>query len=275
MKRGKRTIAAKKRKAAVDGHHAEEHLPSALPSRVVSSNGREGKGTEQLISIDNLVKDYDGPTGPIHVLKGVDLKVEAGEFVGIQGPSGSGKTTLLNMITGIDRPTEGQLLVADQSLIDLTENELARWRGEHVGVIFQFFQLLPTLTVLENVVLPMDFARKWKSKERQERAITLLQQVGLEDQAHKMPNTLSGGQQQRAAIARALANDPPLLVGDEPTGNLDSKTADQVFLLFERLVDQGRTFLMVTHNKELASRITRVIEVIDGQLLDSNGNGSG
>jgi putative ABC transport system ATP-binding protein len=275
MKRGKRTIAAKKNRAAVDGNHAEEHLPTALPSSVVSSNGREGQGTEQLISIDKLVKDYDGPTGPIHVLKGVDLTVEAGEFVGIQGPSGSGKTTLLNMITGIDRPTEGQLLVADQSLIDLTENELARWRGEHVGVIFQFFQLLPTLTVLENVVLPMDFARKWKSKERQERAINLLQQVGLEDQAHKMPNTLSGGQQQRAAIARALANDPPLLVGDEPTGNLDSKTADQVFLLFERLVDQGRTFLMVTHNKELASRITRVIEVIDGQLLDSNGNGSG
>jgi putative ABC transport system ATP-binding protein len=275
MKRSTRARAAKNSEVAVDGQLAEIILPTEFPSSVMSSNGRAGNSPEKLISIDDLVKDYDGPTGPVHVLKGVDLIIEPGEFVGIQGPSGSGKTTLLNMITGIDRPTAGQVLVAGRSLIDLSENELARWRGEHVGVIFQFFQLLPTLTVLENVVIPMDFARKWKSKEREERAMNLLQQVGLEDQAHKMPNTLSGGQQQRAAIARALANDPPLLVGDEPTGNLDSKTADQVFLLFERLVDQGRTFLMVTHNKELASRITRVIEVRDGQLLDSNGKGPG
>lgn len=243
--------------------------PSARP--LGFNNGRQQSGVSRLIALRRLVKDYDGPAGPIHVLKRVDLTVEPGEFVGIQGPSGSGKSTLLNMITGIDRPTAGQVEVAGQSLIDLSENELARWRGAHVGVIFQFFQLLPTLTVLENVVIPMDFARKWKPKERQERAMRLLQQVELADQAHKMPNTLSGGQQQRAAIARALANDPPLLVGDEPTGNLDSKTADRVFALFEQLVNQGRTFLMVTHNKELASRITRVIEVQDGQLLDSNG----
>jgi len=238
----------------------------------ISANGKSSPAGD-LIQIDDLVKDYDGPSGPIHVLKAVDLEVEQGEFVGIRGPSGSGKSTLLNMITGIDRPTAGQVIVAGQSLSDLNENELARWRGEKVGVIFQFFQLLPTLTVLENVVLPMDFARKWKPKERVERAMSLLEQVELADQARKFPNTLSGGQQQRAAIARALANDPPLLVGDEPTGNLDSGTSGMVFDLFEKLVAHGRTFLMVTHDRELASRISRVIEVRDGKLIDTNGNG--
>ena len=244
-------------------------MPVEVP---LSSNGKSSSATD-LIRIDDLVKDYDGPIGPIHVLKAVDLEVSQGEFVGIRGPSGSGKSTLLNMITGIDRPTAGQVIVAGQSLSDLNENELARWRGEKVGVIFQFFQLLPTLTVLENVVLPMDFARKWKPKERVERAMSLLEQVELADQARKFPNTLSGGQQQRAAIARALANDPPLLVGDEPTGNLDSGTSGMVFDLFEKLVAQGRTFLMVTHDRELASRISRVIEVRDGKLIDTNGNG--
>jgi putative ABC transport system ATP-binding protein len=243
------------------------------PSPQGTGNGQAQQSTDSLVVLRDLVKDYDGPTGPIHVLRRVNLTVDPGEFIGIQGPSGSGKSTLLNMITGIDRPTAGAVQVAGQSLPELTENDLARWRGQHVGVIFQFFQLLPTLTVLENVILPMDFARKWKPKQRRDRGMHLLQQVELEGQAHKMPNTLSGGQQQRAAIARALANDPSLLVGDEPTGNLDSKTADRVFRLFERLVDQGRTFLMVTHNKELAARISRVIEVRDGKLLDSNGKG--
>lgn len=222
-----------------------------------------------LVDIQNVVKDYDGPTGPIHVLKGVNLKVGGSEFVGIRGPSGSGKSTLLNMITGIDRPTDGAVIVAGQSLVELNENQLARWRGVNVGVIFQFYQLLPTLTVLENVILPMDFARMWKSRERTERAMSLLEQVELADQAHKLPNALSGGQQQRAAIARALANDPPLLVGDEPTGNLDSTTADRVFALFEDLVKQGKTFLMVTHSISLAERMPRVIEVFDGKLHDN------
>jgi len=247
----------------------DRSMPVEMP---LSSNGKSSSAAD-LIRIDDLVKDYDGPSGPIHVLKAVDLEVKQGEFVGIRGPSGSGKSTLLNMITGIDRPTAGQVIVAGQSLSDLNENELARWRGEKVGVIFQFFQLLPTLTILENVVLPMDFARKWKPKERMERAMSLLEQVELADQARKFPNTLSGGQQQRAAIARALANDPPLLVGDEPTGNLDSGTSGMVFDLFEKLVAQGRTFLMVTHDRELASRISRVIEVRDGKLIDTNGNG--
>ena len=222
-----------------------------------------------LIHVEDLVKDYDGPAGPIHVLKKVNLQVKAGEFVGVRGPSGSGKSTLLNMITGIDHPTGGRVVVNGQDLLELGEDGLARWRGANVGVIFQFFQLLPTLTVLENVILPMDFARKWKPGERPDRALHLLEQMELSDQVHKLPSTLSGGQQQRAAIARALANDPPLLVGDEPTGNLDSMTADIVFSQFEALVKAGKTFLMVTHSNSLAKRIPRVIEVLDGQLYEN------
>jgi len=222
-----------------------------------------------LIHVQDLVKDYDGPAGPIHVLKKVNLQVKPGEFVGVRGPSGSGKSTLLNMITGIDHPTGGRVVVNGQDLLELGEDGLARWRGANVGVIFQFFQLLPTLTVLENVILPMDFARKWKPGERVDRALHLLEQMELSDQVHKLPSTLSGGQQQRAAIARALANDPPLLVGDEPTGNLDSKTADIVFSQFEALVKAGKTFLMVTHSNSLAKRIPRVIEVLDGQLYEN------
>jgi putative ABC transport system ATP-binding protein len=222
-----------------------------------------------LVDVRNVIKDYEGPQGPIHALKSVNLRVGSGEFVGIRGPSGSGKSTLLNMITGVDRPTGGQVLINGQDLTELNEDRLARWRGDNVGVVFQFFQLLPTLTVQENVILPMDFARKWRPKERMERAQMLLGQVGLEDQAHKLPNALSGGQQQRAAIARALANDPPLLVGDEPTGNLDSKTADIVVGAFEELVAAGKTFLMVTHSNSLAERIPRVIEVLDGELFEN------
>jgi putative ABC transport system ATP-binding protein len=222
-----------------------------------------------LIHLQDLVKDYEGPAGPIHVLKKVNLRVRPGEFVGIRGPSGSGKSTLLNMITGIDHPTGGQVVVNGQDLHGLGEDRLARWRGSNVGVIFQFFQLLPTLTVLENTILPMDFARKWKANERPERAMQLLEQVELGHRAHNLPSALSGGEQQRAAIARALANDPPLLVADEPTGNLDSKTADTVFTLFEGLVARGKTFLMVTHSNSLAKRIPRVIEVLDGQLYEN------
>jgi putative ABC transport system ATP-binding protein len=198
--------------------------------------------------------------------------VYPGEFVGVRGPSGSGKSTLINMITGIDRPTRGDVHVTGARLNDLNENQLAHWRGRNVGVIFQFFQLLPTLTVLENVIFPMECCRMWARRERPERAMHLLDQVGLADQAQKLPSTLSGGQQQRAAIARAMANDPALIMGDEPTGNLDSKSADKVFYLFEELVKQGKTFMMVTHDLGLASRIPRVVEVLDGDLFD-NGNG--
>ena len=222
-----------------------------------------------LVDVRDVVKDYEGPLGPIHALKSVNLRVGTGEFVGIRGPSGSGKSTLLNMITGVDRPTAGQVLIDGQDLTEMNEDRLARWRGGTVGVVFQFFQLLPTLTVLENVILPMDFARKGRPKERLERAQMLLEQVSLADQAHKFPNALSGGQQQRAAIARALANDPPLLVGDEPTGNLDSTTAHGIVDTFEELVARGKTFLMVTHSNSLADRIPRVIEVLDGELFEN------
>ncbi|MBM3145752.1 MAG: ABC transporter ATP-binding protein [Chloroflexi bacterium] len=225
--------------------------------------------SEWVIDLKNVDKTFVGPAGPIHALRSVNLQVAPGEFVGVMGPSGSGKSTLLNMITGIDRPTNGDVRVIGAQLNDLSENTLARWRGKNVGVIFQFFQLLPTLTIIENVMLPMDFCRVWKPRERPERAIHLLDQVGLADQAHKLPNTLSGGQQQRAAIARALANDPPLVMGDEPTGNLDSKAADKVFNLFEALVNQGKTFMMVTHNVDLASRVPRVVDVLDGELFDN------
>jgi putative ABC transport system ATP-binding protein len=221
-----------------------------------------------LVHVDNVVKDFQGPSGTIHVLKSVSLTVQPGEFVGVRGPSGSGKSTLVNMITGIDRPTGGSVRVAGEPLEKMNENQLARFRGKKIGVIFQFFQLLPTLTIVENVILPMDFCRMYKPRERTERAMLLLDQVGLADQAHKLPNTLSGGQQQRAAIARALANDPPLLVGDEPTGNLDSKTADKVFSLFEDLVQQGKTFIMVTHDNDLARRMPRLVQVFDGELYE-------
>ena len=225
-----------------------------------------------VIDLQEVNKTFNGPAGPIQALKNVSLKVYPGEFVGVRGPSGSGKSTLINMITGIDRPTRGDVHVTGARLNDLNENQLARWRGKNVGVIFQFFQLLPTLTVLENIIFPMECCRVWKPRERPERAMHLLEQVGLADQAQKLPNTLSGGQQQRAAIARALANDPALVMGDEPTGNLDSKSADKVFYLFEELVKQGKTFMMVTHDLGLASRIPRVVEVLDGDLFD-NGNG--
>jgi putative ABC transport system ATP-binding protein len=224
--------------------------------------------SQPLVHVDNLVKDFQGPAGVIHVLKGVHLTVSQGEFVGVRGPSGSGKSTLINMITGIDRPTSGSVRVAGEPMEKMSENQLARFRGRQIGVIFQFFQLLPTLTIAENVMLPMDFCRMYKPRERPARAMHLLEQVGLADQANKLPNTLSGGQQQRAAIARALANDPPLLMADEPTGNLDSKTADKVFTLFTELVSQGKTFIMVTHDVELAKRMPRLVEVYDGELFE-------
>jgi putative ABC transport system ATP-binding protein len=219
-----------------------------------------------VIEIQNLSKEYKTEAGTVCVLRDVSLNVQAGEFVAVIGPSGSGKSTLINMLTGIDRPTRGQVIVAGKSLNNLNENQMARWRGRTIGVIFQFFQLLPTLTLVENVMVPMDFCNTFPVTKRKERAMQLLDQVGLADQAHKLPSAVSGGQQQRAAIARALANDPLLLVGDEPTGNLDSKTADQVFALFGELSQSGKTLVMVTHDCELANRIPRVVRVQDGSV---------
>lgn len=224
--------------------------------------------TRPLIHLQNVVKVYDKGEVPFTALRGVDLEVNAGEFVGLIGKSGSGKTTLINMITGIDHPTSGEIFVDNAPVHTFNENQLAQWRGKTIGVVFQFFQLLPTLTVAENVMLPMDFCNVYKKEERREKALHFLEQVEMADQADKMPAALSGGQQQRVAIARSLANDPPLIVADEPTGNLDSKTADSVFHLFERQVAAGKTIVMVTHDNDLASRVTRTLHVVDGQILD-------
>ena len=228
-----------------------------------------------LIALQDVVKTYETGAGGTTVLHDVSLEMNSGEFVGLVGPSGSGKSTLLNMITGIDRPTRGEVYVGGQAVHSLSENQLARWRGKNVGVIFQFFQLLPTLTILENVMLPMDFCGVYRRGQRAERAIHLLEQVGIADQAHKLPSALSGGQQQRAAIARALANDPPVIVGDEPTGNLDTRTADAVFELFEGLVDDGKTLMIVTHDRELSRRMRRIVHIRDGRIHRDDVNGGG
>lgn len=225
-----------------------------------------GKNNKPLISLENVRKIYKTKAGPLEVLKGVSFNVNAGEFVAIVGPSGSGKSTLINMITGIDRPTDGEVYVAGERLTAMGENQVAKWRGKNVGVVFQFFQLLPTLTVLENVMMPMNYVGTYKG-QRKERAMELLELVDLPDVAHKYPSQISGGQQQRAAIARALANDPPLIVGDEPTGNLDTISAGIMFALFEELVSNGKTIIMVTHDKDLAGQIPRVVEVRDGRIL--------
>jgi putative ABC transport system ATP-binding protein len=232
--------------------------------------------SHSLIDLRDVVKTYETDAGGLIVLKDISLQVHEGEFVGVVGPSGSGKSTMLNMITGIDRPTSGEVYVGGEAVHTLNENQLARWRGRNVGVIFQFFQLLPTLTALENVMLPMDFCSVYQRQERKDRAMHLLEQMGIADQAHKLPSALSGGQQQRAAIARALANDPPVIVGDEPTGNLDSATADDVFLLFERLVDQGKTLVIVTHDLGLSGRMGRVLHLLNGRIhRDKNNGGNG
>jgi len=226
----------------------------------------ETNGKDPVVQVKDVVKSFPMGDGEITILKGISFEVKSGEFVSIVGPSGNGKSTLLNMITGIDRPSAGEVVVTGRQVHKMSENRLATWRGEHVGIIFQFFQMLPALSLLQNVMLPMDFAKKYHPRERKERAMHLLETVDLGDQAGKLPGMVSGGQQQRAAIARALANDPPLLVGDEPTGNLDTRTASGVFDLFAGLVERGKTMLMVTHDKELARRVPRVIEIIAGKI---------
>lgn len=222
-----------------------------------------GNGVVQVVDV---VKSFPVGDDEVTVLKGITFDVASGEFVSIVGPSGNGKSTLLNMITGIDRPSAGDVIVTGQEVHKMSENKLAAWRGQHVGIIFQFFQMLPALSLMQNIILPMDLARKYPRRERRERAMHLLELVDLQDQADKLPGMVSGGQQQRAAIARALANDPELIVADEPTGNLDSRNSNDVFELFNKLVESGKTMLMVTHDKELARRVPRVVEIIDGRI---------
>ncbi|HVM71605.1 MAG TPA: ABC transporter ATP-binding protein [Anaerolineales bacterium] len=222
-----------------------------------------------IIALHGVSKRYRTAAGEYTVLKDIDLELEAGEFVSIVGKSGSGKTTLLNMITGIDRPSAGQVWVNQTALHTLNEGQMARWRGRNLGIVFQFFQLLPTLSVLENILLPMDFCGKVPYRQRGERALYLLELVGLADQAYKLPLALSGGQQQRVAISRALANDPPVLIADEPTGNLDSKTAEDVFELFHNLAAQGKSVVIVTHDAGLATRTHRSARIADGEIIEA------
>ena len=222
-----------------------------------------------LISVHGVSKTYTTGEVDFTALDHVDLTIRAGEFVGIVGPSGSGKSTLLNLIAAIDRPSAGHVVIGDVEVSALSENEAAKWRGRNLGVIFQFFQLLPTLSLADNVMFPMDLCGMYDRKERPTVARELLGRVGLADHADKLPSQVSGGQQQRAAIARALANDPPIIVGDEPTGNLDSASAASMLALFDTLVAAGRTVVLVTHDQKLATRTGRSILVQDGALTET------
>ena len=223
-----------------------------------------------MIYLQDVSKTYQTPAGSIHALRGVDLAIGTGELVAVVGRSGSGKSTLLNMVAGIDKPSSGSVSVAGTSIQDLSHDQLASWRGRTAGVVFQFFQLLPTLTVAENVMLPMDFCGTFPSGERRSRALDLLSRVGVSDQADKLPAALSGGQQQRVAIARALANDPPLIVADEPTGNLDSETGAEIFQLFGELADAGKTIVIVTHEREAVSGARRTVTISDGYVTSEH-----
>jgi len=232
--------------------------PEALPQN----------GFEPLIRMRDVVKAYKTAAGEFIALKGIDLDVYPGEFLGIIGKSGAGKTTLINMLAGVDRLTRGEVWVDGVPVHQLDENRLAAWRGRNVGLIYQSFYLMPTLNLLQNVVLPMDVCGGYRSGASQQRALELLRMVELEEHAHKLPSAISGGQQQRVAIARALANDPKFIVADEPTGRLDSVTAEIIFQIFTRLVDQAKTIIMVTHDQGLSRRMSRTLRLVDGQIED-------
>jgi putative ABC transport system ATP-binding protein len=226
-----------------------------------------------IIQLTNVHKSYALGILQQPVLHGINLEVVTGEFVAIVGPSGNGKSTLLNLLAGIDKPSSGQVQVCGSQLQQLSEAQLSIWRGQHIGIVFQFFQLLPALTLLQNVLLPMDFVGKYPRRERLSRAQYLLELVGLSAQAKQLPSQVSGGQQQRAAIARALANDPALMIADEPTGNLDSETADSVFSLFLALQQQAKTIVMVTHNEALAALASRQVAIHSGRIASDSRQG--
>ncbi len=241
------------------------------PHKMAKPRMQSKVSTQPLIEMRDVVKVYVTAAGEFNALKGINMQVGAGEFVGIIGKSGAGKSTLLNMITGVDHLTSGEVIVNTNglpvSIHGMSEDEIALWRGYNLGVVFQSFQLLPMLTLVENITLPMDLCGRFKPKQSRERALELLHLVEIEDHADKLPAHISGGQQQRVAIARALANDPPILVADEPTGSLDSVTAEHIFEVFEHLVsDLGKTILMVTHDQTLAPRFTRTLGIVDGEL---------
>jgi putative ABC transport system ATP-binding protein len=228
--------------------------------------------TETLVELNGVTKTFSIAAGTFTALNNVSFRIARGQLVAITGKSGSGKSTLLNLIAGIDKPTRGSVSVNGVQVEKLSESSLASWRGRNIGVVFQFFQLLPTLTILENVMLPMDFCETYDPKERRRRALNLLEQVDIVEQADKLPAALSGGQQQRAAIARALANDPALIIADEPTGNLDSATATAIFELFARLARAGKTVVVVTHEREFSRYFENVIALSDGVVVRENIN---
>lgn len=234
----------------------------------IKRNGARGSGGEEqpLIRLNSVVKEYSSQSGPFTALKNVSLDVKVGEFLAIVGKSGAGKTTLVNMITGVDHLTSGEVWVGGTSVHRLDESRLAFWRGREMGVVYQSFHLMPGLTLLDNVLLPIDFCGLYRPRQSKERALGLLRDVGLEEHVYKLPGQISGGQQQRVAIARALANDPPVIVADEPTGRLDSLTAEVIFEIFQRLVQQGKTIVMVTHDSNLVQRVTRAVAIRDGEI---------
>jgi len=224
-----------------------------------------------MIRMRGIVKVFRTPVGDFTALNGIDVDFRQGEFVSVVGKSGSGKSTLINMITGIDRPTTGDVLVGDVAIHHLDESRMSKWRGRNLGIVFQFYQLLPMLSLLENVMLPMDFSGMYRLHERESRAMHLLDQVGLADAAHQLPSAVSGGQQQCAAVARALANDPPIIAADEPTGNLDSRAAEVVFGIFDEFALRGKTIVMVTHDDALAQRASRRLRIADGYIVSDSG----
>jgi putative ABC transport system ATP-binding protein len=228
------------------------------------SNGRKNGA---LIKVRNLVKVYLTPAGGVEALKEINLQVLKGEFLAVFGKSGAGKSTLINLITGIDSPTSGEVIIGGVSVHAMNDDALTRWRGRNLGVVYQFFQLLPSLSLVENITLAMDFCDTYPLAERSSRALQLLEEVGIREHAHKVPSKISGGQQQRVAIARALANDPDVIVADEPTGNLDSQTASDIYDLFFDLVAHGKTVVVVTHDHEIANRASRIVEISDGRIV--------
>jgi len=249
------------------GQTKKSPAADARPGRKPAASHDKTTSIEPLIRLRGVEKDYLTASGVFPALRGIDLDIYPGEFVAVVGKSGAGKTTLLNMLTGVDHLTGGEVWVEGAPVHAMGETQLAIWRGPNLGVIYQSFHLMPTLSLIQNVMLPMDFNGLFHPRKSVDRAMELLTQVGLEDHAHKLPSAISGGQQQRVAIARALANDPPVIVADEPTGRLDSSTAEIIFHMFQRLVDQGKTILMVTHDHSLARRVSRTIQLVDGRVI--------
>lgn len=238
-----------------------------MNGRLHSQNGNNRPPGKPLIVLRQVIKEYVSLGGNVVALKGINLQVREGEFLVVSGKSGSGKTTLVNMVAGLDKLTGGEIWVNGTSVHKLGTEKAASWRGQNVGVVFQTFELLPTLTILQNITLAMDFAGRGSIRQRREWSMTLLEQMEIAEHAHKIPSAVSGGQQQRVAIARAMANDPPIIVADEPTGSLDSVTAGAVLNVFERLVDQGKTLLLVTHDPDVAMRGDRGVTLVDGKIL--------